>query len=136
MNPQIVYLNIKEFEASALEELFLSVEWSSGQYPARLKRAIGHSDQVFSAWDGEKLVGLVNALDDGEMTAYVHFLLIRPSYQGMGIGKALLDMIKDTYRDYLRIVLISYSEVIPFYERCGFEQSQTGAPMFLTTLLT
>lgn len=136
MNRKIVYQNIKEFEASALEELFLSVEWSSGRYPARLKRAIANSDQVFSAWDGEKLVGLVNALDDGEMTAYVHYLLIGPAYQGMGIGKTLLNRIKDCYRDYLRIVLISYSDEVPFYEQCGFERSLNGIPMFLTSLWT
>ena len=30
-----------------------------------------NSDSVVTAWDDNKLVGLINSLDDGVMTAYV-----------------------------------------------------------------
>ena len=40
--------------------------------------------------DGKTLVGLINVLDDGNMTAYIPFLLVDPAYQGKGIGKRLL----------------------------------------------
>ena len=132
----ITYKNTKEFSAEQLAGLFLSVGWSSGQYPERLTKAMAHSGSVFTAWDGELLVGLVNALDDSEMTAYVHYLLVRPEYQKNGIGNELIRMIKERYADYLRIVLISYNEEVPFYERCGFEASKTSTPVFLTSLWT
>ena len=74
-----------------LEELFLSVEWSSGHYPDKLEIAMRNYATVYTAWDGDRLIGLLSAMDDGVMTAYIHYLLVRPEYQGRGVGKQLLE---------------------------------------------
>ena len=62
-NMNIVYKDIKDFTEKELEDLFLSVEWSSGHFP-------------------DKLVGMICAMDDGIMNAYVHYLLVNPEYHG------------------------------------------------------
>ena len=82
-----------------LEDLFLSVEWSSGHYPDKLAVAMQNYETVFTAWDDDKLVGLISAMDDGIMTAYIHYLLVRPEYQGKGIGKQLLECAKECARE-------------------------------------
>ena len=132
----IEYKDTKELSTEDLKDLFLSVDWSSGHYPEKLAVAMCNSGSVFTAWDGDKLVGLVNALDDGIMTAYIHYMLINPQYQGQGIGKNLLQRIKEKYKDYLRIVLISYDEEVKFYEHCGFEDGGEKTSMFITSLWT
>lgn len=119
-----------------LQSLFLSVEWSSGQYPDRLAVAMRNFKTVYTAWDGPKLVGLICAMDDGVMTAYIHYLLVHPDYQHMGIGKQLVERMKHTYQDYLRIVLVAYNSELPFYESCGFTKAQDASPMFITSLWT
>ena len=53
---------------------------------AKLGKALSQSDTVISAWDGSKLIDLVNAIDNGELTAYAHYLLIRPEYQNIRLG--------------------------------------------------
>ena len=88
-------------------------------------------ETVCSAWDNEKLVGMICAMDDGIMTAYVHYLLINPDYQHQGIGKHLVEMIKEKYKDYLRIVIVAYNEELPFYESCGFKKADDASPMFI-----
>ena len=101
------------------------MEWLSGKYPKRLSKAINNSDSVFSAWDGEKLVGLINVLDDGELTAYIHYLLVDPKYQGKEIGTKLLSIVKEKYKSYLYIVLISETkETIKFYKKNGFQTNK------------
>ena len=132
----ILYKTTNKFSAKELEELFLSVEWSSGNYPDKLVIAMENSSTVFSAWDGDKLVGLINAIDDGIMTAYIHYLLVMPEYQKCGIGKKLLNMVTEKYKDYLRILLIAYDKEIAFYERHGFKAGEEKTPMFITTLWT
>ncbi len=132
----IQYKTTKEFTEEELKRLFLSVNWSSGNYPEKLVVAMKNSSSVFTAWDGEKLVGLVNVLDDGIMTAYVHYLLITPEYQHTGIGEKLVKMVAENYRDYLRIVLIAYDKEVGFYKHCGFEVGAEKTPMFITTLWT
>ena len=132
----ITYQDIKDLNEKDLKDLFLSVEWSSGHYPDKLAVAMKNSGSVFTAWNDDKLVGLINALDDGVMTAYVHYLLIKPAYQGKGIGKELIRLLSERYKDYLRIVLVSYNKEIEFYKNCGFEVGEEKTPMFITSLWT
>jgi len=132
----LIYKDTKDFNSAELQDLFLSVEWSSGHYPEKLVVAMKNSGTVFSAYDNGKLVGLINALDDGIMTAYVHYLLVNPQYQGKGIGKELVRMLTEKYKDYLRIVLVAYDKEIEFYKRCGFDVGKDNSPMFITSLWT
>ena len=78
---QIVYTERKKFTQKQVQELFLSVDWVSGEYPERLYKALMHSSTVITAWDGEQLVGLVRVLDDSEMTAYMHYVLVDPRHR-------------------------------------------------------
>jgi ribosomal protein S18 acetylase RimI-like enzyme len=132
----IRYSDIKEFDENELQDLFLSVKWLYGKYPEKLTIAMKNSGTVFSAWDGDKLIGLINALDDGIMTAYFHFLLVNPEYQGQGIEKELLRLISKKYKDYTRLVLIADEKEVGFYEHCGFKIGNGAMPMFITSLTT
>ena len=125
------YKDTKMFQAEDLQNLFLSVNWESGKHPEKLVVAMEHSDSVFSAWDNRKLIGLINALDDGIMTAYVHYLLVNPEYQGKGIGKELLRLITNKYSDYLRIVLVADDKEIGFYQNSGFGLATGTSAMFI-----
>ncbi len=133
---EIKYKDTHDFSAEQLQELFLSVEWSSGHYPDKLVAAMKNYETVYTAWDNEKLVGLICAMDDGVMTAYVHYLLVNPAYQKMGIGKRLVEKIKAKYAEYLRIVVVAYNAELGFYESCGFKKSDEASPMFITSLWT
>lgn len=110
----------KKFEEDELAELFLSVDWKSGKHPERLKKAMQGSDTVLTAWDDEKLIGLINAISDKAMIVYFPYLLVRPEYQGQGIGKALLSKMLEIYNSYFRKSLVSYDHKLDFYKKFGF----------------
>lgn len=133
---KITYKDIHDFSKEELQELFLSVEWSSGHYPEKLVIAMQNFKTVYTAWDRDKLVGLICAMDDGIMTAYIHYLLVNPEYHHKGIGKKLVNMMKEKYKDYLRTVIVAYNDEIGFYESCGFKKSEDASPMFITELWT
>ncbi len=119
---EITYRDTKNYIAKDLQDLFQSVGWLSANYLERLKKAIDNSETVFTAWDDGKLVGLINAIDDSELTVYVHYLCVDPEYQGQGIGKKLLQRIKEKYKDYLYIILIAENEpLLKYYSQNGFE---------------
>lgn len=124
---------LETISKEALESLFLSVEWESGNFPEKLYEAIINSHSVVTAWDGEQLVGLANALSDGVMTAYFHYVLTNPAYQGQGIGKVMMEMMLDRYKDYYTKVLIAYPKAIDFYKRLGFESEEDSLPMYTYT---
>ncbi len=132
----IEYKDTHNFNARELERLFMSVDWSSGHYPEKLQTAMENFSTVYSAWDKEKLIGMICAMDDGIMNAYVHYLLVDPEYHKQGIGRTLVEMTKEKYKDYMRIALIAYDDELSFYEACGFKKSIKSSPMFITTLWT
>ena len=126
----IEYRETKDFTEKEIEELFLSVNWLSGKYPSRLIKALKSSSLVITAWDGSKLVGLIRALDDGEMVAFLHYFLVRPDYQGNGIAAQLLTITKKRYKDYLYInIMPDERQNISFYQRHGFTLLDDGAAM-------
>lgn len=132
----ITYSSMKDIEINQLQSLFASVQWDSANYPEKLHLAIKNSHTVIAAWDGDTLVGLMNALSDGIMTAYFHYLLVRPEYQKMNIGRTLVKMMLEEYSEYARKVLIAYEQETEFYKQCGFEVGEGKVPMFVTYLRT
>lgn len=126
----IEYRETKDFTEKEVAELFLSVNWLSGNYSSRLIKALNSSSLVITAWDGSKLVGLIRAIDDGEMVAFLHYLLVHPNYQGNGIAAQLLTIIKERYKDYLYInIMPDEKQNIPFYQKHGFTLLENGVAM-------
>ncbi|KGE17670.1 GNAT family N-acetyltransferase [Paenibacillus wynnii] len=128
--------NIEEITKEALQELFLSVEWESGKYPNELLQAIRGSHSIVAAWEGDKLIGLINALSDGALTVYFHYMLVHPSYSSKGIGRELMSMMLDRYKGCKTKVLISYPHAVDFYKKIGFNTEDGATPMFISELIT
>lgn len=127
---KIRYTEDKIFTKEQVEKLFLSVNWVSGKYPNKLFRALNNSTVVITAWSGDELVGLVRVLDDGEMLAYLHYLLVRPDFQGRGIAGTLVNLVKEKYRNFMYIELMPEDvNNVSFYEKFGFEVFEGGTPM-------
>lgn len=129
-NMNITYTEEKIFTQQQIQDLFLSVNWISGNYPSRLYKALMNSSTVITAWDKNKLVGLARVIDDSELVAYMHYVLVRPDYHGQGIAKNMIKRIKEKYKDFL------YIEIMPeeqknaaFYERFGFQIMPDGVAM-------
>lgn len=58
----ITYTEEKSFTPQQAADLFLSVRWVVGKYPDRLYKALMNSSRVISAWDGDRLIGLILSL--------------------------------------------------------------------------
>jgi ribosomal protein S18 acetylase RimI-like enzyme len=103
-----------------LAHLFESVGWHSrARDPERLAQKVRASMVTIAALDGEKLVGLAQAISDGAWHAYVTSVAVLPDYQRRGIGRELLRRLLDG-RPQLTFVLHADLPVHPFYRQCGF----------------
>lgn len=122
------YTEEKIFTKKQVRDLFLSVGWISGQYPERLYKALMNSSTVLTVWDNEKLVGLTRVLDDSEMLAQIHYVLVSTEYQGQGIAGKMIEYIKEKYKNYLYINgMPEDKENVPFYVKHGFKVMENGA---------
>ena len=73
------------------------------KYPERLYKALMNSSTVLTVWDEKKLIGLTRVLDDSEMLAQIHYVLVDPDYQGMGIAGKMIEYVKEKYKDFMYI---------------------------------
>lgn len=122
------YTEEKRFTKEQVQELFESVGWISARYPQRLYKALMHSSMVLTVWDGERLVGLARVLDDSEMLAQIHYVLVHPDYQGQGIAGKMIEYIKEKYKNFLYIEgMPEDKKNVPFYEKHGFQVMENGA---------
>ena len=126
----------KIFTQEQVQQLFLSVQWVSGNYPERLYKALMHSSTVLTVWDDEKLVGLTRVLDDTAMLAQIHYVLVHPDYQGQGIAGKMIEYIKKKYKEFLYIEGMPEDKSnVPFYEKHGFSVMENGAAIQIVNTL-
>jgi ribosomal protein S18 acetylase RimI-like enzyme len=64
--------------------------WPTPPTAATLFRVLINSTHVVLARDGDDIVGFVNVLSDGELSAYLPLLEVRASHRGRGIGSELV----------------------------------------------
>lgn len=107
-------------------ELRLSVDWkplSQGQ----AERGLAHTAFVVAARDGERIVGMGRMLFDYGYTAYLGDIIVRPEYQGMGIGTEIVTRLKDRVMeaaepgDKIMFILGAAKGKEGFYEKFGFQ---------------
>ena len=131
----ISYTDEKSFSMKDVQNLFLSVNWISGKYPERLHKALLNSSTVFSAWENDRLVGLIRVLDDSEILAFIHYVLVDPEYQGLGIAGNLVEMVKEKYKSYMYIELMPEERKnASFYQKHGFKIMNDGVAMQLVNI--
>jgi GNAT superfamily N-acetyltransferase len=105
--------------------------WSSAEKPDLLYQALLNSHSFVTAWDGERLIGLGNALSDGYLVVYYPHLIIHPDYQGKGIGKLILNKLQEKYVGFHQQILVADGKAIDFYKKCGFEKAGVTESMWI-----
>ncbi len=130
-NASITYSETRDIPLDTLLRLYAAVEWSSANKPKELRDALMNSHSLLTAWDGDRLVGLGNAISDGHLVVYYPHLLVDPEYQGKGIGSELMRRLKAIYEGFHQHVLIADGRAIDFYEKCGFTRAGNTEPMWI-----
>lgn len=88
-----------------------------------LLRAATHV--VLAIEDGQ-VVGFVNALSDGVLSAYIPLLEVLPPWRGRGIGGELVRRLLSEIGRLYMIDVMCDADVLPFYQRLGFQQASGG----------
>ena len=117
-----IILNVKD-----ILYLYNDVGWSSYTKDIdSLTKPIKNSLQVISVWDKDLLVGLIRVVGDGHSIIYIQDILILQKYQNRGIGKRLIEIILDKYKNVMQKVLLTDKEEknILFYKKVGFSMAE------------
>jgi GNAT superfamily N-acetyltransferase len=69
--------------------------------------------------DTQRIVGFINVISDGVLTAYIPLLEARPEYRGRGIGSELVRRMIARLQGFYMIDLVCDRELESFYARFG-----------------
>lgn len=90
-----------------------------------LCRALDRSLYLLGAFDGERLVGFVRCVGDGEHIVYVQDLIVHSAYRRQGVGTALLRAAMEKFRHVRMLNLITDAADArsnAFYARMGLKR--------------
>lgn len=131
-------MTIKEYEkyiSGEIIPLYESVGWTAyAADPDALEKGFKNSLLTLAAYEGEKLLGIVRCVGDGETIVFVQDILVYPEYQRRGIGSALLRSVLEKYNAVRQIELCTDDspETVAFYRAMGFrELSEIGCRGFM-----
>ena len=124
-------ITVKHNELTAKEfiELWESV-WDGA--PTFEQVELGLKNTLFrvSVWDDDKVIGMARMIGDIGLDYYIKDVVVRPEYQGRGIGRMLINELLRFINDNgipgteIFVELCAMPDKIPFYEKFGFSANE------------
>ena len=124
-------LIVKYNELTAEEFILLwETVWGNGPSLEQTRLAMEHTLFRVSVFDGDKIVAMARMNGDMGLDYYIKDVIVRPEYQGRGIGRMLIDeLLKFISENGVKgtdifVELCAMPDKIPFYEKFGFSANE------------
>ncbi|MDB5120531.1 MAG: family N-acetyltransferase [Sphingobacteriales bacterium] len=106
-------------------ELFYNVNWNK-RYPNEIKEAFEKSSHTIFAYDNDLIIGFGRTVDDGKYYAMLADIVIDPGYQKKGLGKRIVNKLKEAVLGYHFITLTAAPGKSDFYKNIGWKKQSTS----------
>lgn len=120
----VVTIKVNELEPEDFISLSKKVGWGENRVydMDQVKRSLDLTNYKLSAFDNEgKVIGCLRAFSDDLLMTFVPDIFVEPKSQGKGVGKALMEKLKEDYGHTL-ITFGSQTGNEAFFEKLGFEK--------------
>ena len=118
-----------EFDADAFMLLWNAV-WDGCPSREQVTAALAHSIYRAAVYDGNRIVGMARMIGDMGLCYYIKDVIVRPAYQGQGIGRKLVETCIQKLKDDMKPGYIKDVIVHPDYQGRGVGR------MLIETMLT
>lgn len=131
MNNIIIYEETLP-DSSSFYNLYKTTDWDADNTKSSetLYKALSNSWYIVSVYNDDKLVGCGRIISDGYLHAYINEMIIDPTYQGIGIGTTIIDLLlkKALAANIKDIQLFCAKGKKEFYLKSGFVERPNDAP--------
>jgi ribosomal protein S18 acetylase RimI-like enzyme len=98
--------------------------------PDALETVFSNSKFKCFVYSNQSLVGAGRALADGLDCSYICDVAVHPEYQGMGIGREIVQKLVAFSQGHKKIILYANPGKEGFYRKLGFFQMNTAMAIF------
>ena len=115
--------------------------WGQGPAIAQVRLALEHTVFCVSVYDGSKPVAMARMIGDLGLCYYIKDVVVRPEYQGKGIGRMLMEELLQFIRTHgvpgteVFAELCAVPEKVPFYGKFGFSANEAQRLKQMVTVL-
>lgn len=88
----------------------------------RMAKMLAGANCTWSAWDGDRLVGIARAMTDFCYACYLSDLAVDKDYQKQGIGKTLVARMQEDIGEDVALILLAAPAAMSYYPHLGFER--------------
>jgi ribosomal protein S18 acetylase RimI-like enzyme len=90
--------------------------------PERLTKMLRAYNLIVTAWRGELLVGIATCWTDYAHSAYLADLAVASDHQRSGIGRALVELTRETVGPEVTLILLAAPAAASYYPKIGMER--------------
>jgi len=118
---QIIYTNDQSKISTEMLSGGFFAGWPNPPNAATHLQILQNSYMTYIAIDAEtgKVIGFINAISDGVLSAYIPLLEVLSVYRGRGIGGKLVQMILAELADLYMVDIVCDENIQPFYAKLG-----------------
>ncbi len=119
-----------ELTAEQFIELWQAVGWGKGPALEQTRLAMEHTLFRVSIFDGDKIIAMARVIGDMGLDYYIKDVVVRPEYQGKGLGRRLInEILKFISENGIKgtdifVELCAMPDKIPFYKKFGFDSNE------------
>ena len=106
-------------------ELFYKVNWNK-RHPDEIKEAFEKSSHTVFVFNNDLIIGFGRIVGDGKYYAMLADIVIDPSYHKRGLGKRIVNKLKDAALGYHFITLTAAPGKSEFYKNIGWKKQSTS----------
>jgi hypothetical protein len=92
----------------------------------RIARMLAGANLIVSAWDAGKLIGVCRALTDHSYCCYLSDLAVDAAYQRQGVGKCMIDIVREVVGDEVSLILLSAPGAMDYYPRIDMDRADNA----------
>lgn len=101
-----------------------------------IRKVFNASTHVTIAKSNHRIVGFGRAISDGVVNAAIYDVVVHSDYQGMGIGKLIIEDLLHDLQNVSCVHLISTTGNERFYRAAGFKKVNTSIDGYLALILS
>lgn len=127
MNGLIIRYN--DLSAEEFIELWETV-WEQGPSLEQTRLAMKNTLFRVSVFDRDRIVAMARVIGDKGLDYYIKDVIVRPEYQGRGIGRLLINELLEYVDENgvsgtdVFVELCAMPDKIPFYKKLGFDSNE------------
>lgn len=120
LNPTLDLVNWKR-----ISELFVLVGWGTRE-PKEIEKSFRTSSVICFVKDENEIIGFGRTVDDGKYYALLVDIVIHPNHQSKGIGKSIVNELRNRLEGYEFITLTAAPQKEGFYQKIGWKKQKSA----------